>query len=113
MRYGDETSAHTHRVSAAGRTTVQPQLRWAPRANHLDVLPEHAPRVAGAESLHRRFFHGKAAGQVGNRISPARTVGDLRFGEDAVQEPISVPLERLGYPGQIRRIEPDSYGRHA
>ena len=50
---------------------VQPQLRRTAAADHLDVAPEHALRMAGAERFHRRFFGGEPAGKMNGRDAAA------------------------------------------
>ena len=84
MVSSERTAAH--RGEAPGGAAVQLQLRRAAAPDDLDVAPEHAVRVAGAERLHRRFLRGEAAGEMNRRLPPPRAVRDLAFGEDAVQE---------------------------
>lgn len=74
---------------------MKPQLRRPSRGAHdLDIAPEHALRMPGAERFHRRFFGGKPASEMGRRIAAARGVGDFPVGEDAAQESITVSRNR-------------------
>ena len=102
---GDQAAAHLHAVGAPGGAAVQPQLRRTADPDHLDVLPQHAAGMAGAERLHRRFLGRETAGEMGDRVAAARTIGDLLIGEDPVQEAVAIALQRRGDPRQIRRIQ--------
>ena len=86
------TAAHLHAVGAPGGAAVQPQLRRTVDAEHLDVLPEHAARVAGAERLHRRFLRREAAREMRDRVAPPRTIGDLPLREDPPEEAVAIAL---------------------
>ena len=112
MRNRDEAAGDVQCLGAARRAAVQPQLRRAAGADHLDVLPEDAARVAGAERLHRRFLDREPAAEVRNRISPPRTIGDLSLGKDALQEAIAVALQQLRDARQVGRVQPDTNDVH-
>ena len=62
-------------------------------AGDLDVLPGDAAD-AGAEGLHRGLLGSEAGGQLGGA---AAAVFQLAGGVDAVQEAVSVTLQRPGY----------------
>ena len=64
VRDGHEAAAHLHACRAPGGAAVQLQLRWSAEPHDLDVLPQDAAGMAGAESLHRRFFRRKTAGEM-------------------------------------------------
>ena len=82
MRDGERANGGPSCASARRGAAVQPQLRRTAGANDLDVLPEHAARVPGAERLHRGLFRREPAGQVRHGVSVPRTIGDLSVGED-------------------------------
>ena len=88
--------AAAHRGEPARGAAVKLQLRRTAAPDDFDVAPQDAPRVAGAERLHRRLFRGEAAGKMNGRHAAPLAVRDLAVGEDAVQEPLAVPLDRGG-----------------
>ena len=100
------------RAARRGGAAVQPQLRRTADADHLDVLPEHAARVAGAERLHRGFLRREPPRQVRHRVAAPRTIGDLSVGEDPAQEAIAVALERLPDARNVGRVEPEPEDVH-
>ena len=56
--------------SASNRRAAPPDNRSCggpPLPEHLDVFPQHAARVAGAERFHRGFFRGEPAGEARER----------------------------------------------
>jgi len=112
MGNGDEAPPHVQGVGASSGPPVQPQLRRPAPADHLDVLPHDAARVACPERFHRRFLHGEAAGQVRHGIAPPRTISNLPFGEYARQEAVAVALQHVGNAGKIRGIQSDSDDVH-
>ena len=109
---GDEAAPHLHAGGAPGGTAVQLQLRRPADPHHLDVLPQHSARMAGAEGFHRRFLGGEPPRQVRDRIAAARTISDLLIGEDPVQEAVAVALQRLRDPWQVGRVQSDSDDVH-
>lgn len=84
---------------------MQPQLRRPGQAEHFNVLPEDAARMSSAERLHRRLLRGEPTGKMGDRVSAARTIGNLPLGEDAPQETVAVTLEGRTDAGNISRVE--------
>jgi hypothetical protein len=101
-------------VEAPGRTALQLQLRRpAGPADDLDVTPQHALRVAGAERLHRRFLGREPAGKMDRRMAAAHAVRDFAVGEDAPSESIAVALERRGDARNLRGIESQTDDGHA
>jgi YfiH family protein len=64
--------------------------------------------VTGSKSLHRRFLGGKTTGEMNGGDTPRGTVGDLTVGEDAVQESLAVPLDGVGNPVDVSRVEPEA-----
>ena len=98
-----------------GRAAVKPQLRRpARRAHDLDVAPQHALRVAGAERLHRRFLRREPAGEMGRRVPAPRRVRNFAVGEDAAQKSIAVARDRRFDAVDFGRIhsDTDNIGRH-
>ena len=91
---GQEGRRGADRAKATGGATVQLKLRGAAVADHLDVAPQHTLGMARAERLHRRFLGGEATGEVGHRIPATRTIGDLPFGEYALEKSLAVLIER-------------------
>lgn len=93
---------------------VQLELRRTARlADDLDVAPQHALRVAGAERFHRGFLRGEAAGEVNRGIAAAHAVCDFAFGEYAVRKTIAVAVDGGGDAGNFRGVEPESNNGHA
>ncbi len=91
---------------------MEHQPRRTRATRDLDVFPHDAVGMAGAERLHRRFFCGEAAGEVGSRVSAAGTIGDLAFGEHATQEPIAVSFDSLSEPRDVGGIEANPQNGH-
>lgn len=90
---GEQRAPPRHGLEPAQRASRQPQLRRTTVAKHLDVLPEYAARVAGAQRFHRGFFRRETSGQARNRVALPRTIGNLDGGEHPVQEAIAVAIE--------------------
>ena len=88
------------------------QLRRSTDPDDLDVLPQHATRMARAESLHRGLFRGKPAGEMRNGVAAPRTIGDLPIGEHPVQKPVAITFERFRNPWEIRRVQSNSDDVH-
>ena len=85
--------AKSGEVPAGG--VVKLQLRGAAMADHLEIAPQDAKRVAGADGFHAGLFRSEPPGQVRRGVPTSQAVSDLPVGEHAAQEPIAVPLERL------------------
>ena len=92
---------------------VQLQLRRAAASHHLDVAPQHASRVTGAECLHRRLFRGKASGEMNGRVVAAHAVRHFGLGKNAIRKTLAVPLDGGGNARDVRCVEPDSDDVHA
>ena len=92
-------------LGATRGAAVQPQLRRTAVAEHLDVLPQHAARMAGAERLHAGFLRGEAAGQRRDGIAAPRTIGDLSLREDAAEKALAVPLADVGDARNVGGVE--------
>src|SRR5882672_11864919 len=92
MSDGEQRRIPPHRGKSTRRAAVELQLRRTAAADHLDVAPQHALRVARAERFHGCFLRGETAGEMNSRHPPACAVSDLAFGEDAAGEPLAVPL---------------------
>lgn len=89
------------------------QLRRASAAHDFNVAPEHLLRVPCTKRLHCRFFGSEAPGKVDRRIPAALAVRDLSFGEDALEEALSVSLDCRGNARDIGSIEAKTNdGRH-
>ena len=102
---GQQRRLHPDPLGASGGAAMQPQLRRAGYAYDFQVFPEHAARVASAERLHARFLRGEPSGEVRYRVPSPRTIGDLAFREDAVQEPVAVAIHRLCNPRDVGGVE--------
>ena len=113
MRNREEGSRHAQTFSVASGAAVELQAWRAAAADDLDVLPQHAARLACPERLHRRLLRGEASGEVRNRIPPLCTIGNLAVREDAAQEPIAITLEDVRDAMEIRRIDADANDVHA
>lgn len=68
-----------------------PARRWY----NLHVVPADATAFAGTERLERRLFGGEARGEALGRMRGALTVSDLRRREDASEEAVAEPRDRL------------------
>ena len=90
---GQERRAAADGREAPPGAAVKLQLRRTAVADDLDVAPQHATRVAGAERLHRRFLGGEASGKMDGRLAPPLAVRDFAVGEDPMQEPVAVALD--------------------
>ena len=112
MRDCQERTPHLHAVGAPGGAAVQLQPWWSAAANHLDVLPLHAARMAGAERFHGRFFGGKSASEVRCRIPPPSTIGNLTGRKHALQKTIAITFEHIGEAGNVGGVEPDAEDVH-
>jgi hypothetical protein len=60
--------------------------------------------VSCAERLHCRFLGRESTGQVGHRIPATRTIGDLPFGEYALEKSLAVLIERAGDPREVGHV---------
>jgi hypothetical protein len=99
---------------APGGAAVQPQLRRTTGlANDFDITPKNSLRVAGAERFHGGLFGGEPAREMNRWIVPPHTVGDFRFREDAVGEPVAVPFDRRSDARDICRVQAQSDDGHA
>ncbi len=108
MRDRDE-----RRVAADGRepaagAAMQVKLRRAAAAHDLDVAPEDALRVAGAERLHRRFLGGEAAGKVDFGLAAPLAVRHFGLGEDTMDETITVTFDGCGDAWNVGRVDSQS-----
>lgn len=112
MRNCQERAANEHALRPLRRAAVKLQPRWTTAADDLDVLPQDAARVAGAEGLHRRFLGRKSTGQMRSGISAASTIGNLASSEHALQEAIAIALEHLGEAGNVSGVETDAENVH-
>src|SRR5467141_3007717 len=56
--------------------------------------PRRTLRVTGAERLHRRLLRREAAGKMDRRHAAASAVRDFAGCENAVHEPLAIPLDR-------------------
>src|SRR5688572_4936495 len=114
MRDGQERRTPTDCLEPPPGASVELQLRRSAMADHLDVAPLDAPGMAGAERLHRRLLGREAGGQMNRGHTAASAVRHFPFGENAVQEPIAVTLDRVRDALDIGRVQPESNdGRHA
>ena len=84
---------------------MQRELRGAAVSNDLDVTPQHALRMAGAERLHRGLLRREAAREMNGRVAAARAVRDLAFSEDSLQKAVTVSLDRVGDTGDVGGVE--------
>lgn len=110
---GHERSAYQHTVGSPCRTTVKLQARRSTTANHLDVFPEDAARVAGAECFHGRFLRGEATRQMRGRVPPLGTIGNLAVGKHTLQEAFAVTVENRGHPWNVGGVETNTENVHA
>src|SRR5438552_19083129 len=75
------------------RAAVKLQLRRTTAPDNLEIAPQHALRVAGAERFHAGFLGGEPACKMNGGHAAARAIRDFAVGEYAAQKPISVPLD--------------------
>ena len=105
---GDERGTAADRGETAAGAAVQLQLRRPAAPHDLDVAPQHALRMAGAERLHGCFLGREAAGKMNCRHAPSTAVGHFVLGEDAMHEAVAVALDGLGNARNISGIDPQS-----
>ncbi len=110
---GHERSTYQHAVGAACGATMELQARRSSAADDLDVFPEHAARVARAERFHRRFFCGESAREMGGRVSPLGTIGNLAGGEHPSQEAFAVSFEHRCDAWDVGGVETNTENVHA
>ena len=104
---GQERSPAPHLGEPACGAAMKLQLRRSAASHYLDVAPQDAARVAGAERLHGRFLCGEPPGKMNGWNAAPRAVFDLGVCEDAVKEPLAVPLDRVRDTVDIRGVEPE------
>lgn len=107
-----QRSRDFHHVGAPGRAAMQVQPRWSALPNHLDVFPDDALRLAGAEGFHRRFLHREPACEVRGRVSPLGTIGNLTRSEHALEKTIAVAIDEFGDTGNIGGVETNTENVH-
>src|SRR5579872_1518085 len=90
------------------RAAVQLELRRPAMPDDLDVAPEDAVRMAGAQRLHRGFLGGEAAGKMDRRHTAPRAVGNLTVREDPAEKSVAVPLDRVGDAVNVGGVETDA-----
>ena len=93
---------------------MQPELRrsaWL--AHDLDVPPEDALRVTGAEGLHGRLLRREAAREMNCRIVAPPAVRHFGLGEDAMREAFAVSLDGRGNARDVDGVEPETDDVHA
>jgi len=95
VRNGQQRSGRPHRLKAPGGAAVKPQLRRARHPNDLDIAPQNASSVPGAERLHRRLLGSESRGKVRGRIAPAGRVRDFARRKDTLEKTIAKALDRL------------------
>ena len=93
--------------SSAVRPERASAWRLASRPAHLHLAPAHPHREPGAERLQRRLLRGEAGGQVLGRIVAPERVGELRLGEDALEEPVLPALHQAPDPGDLHDVDAD------
>ena len=108
VRDGQQRRTAAHALESARGAAVQPQLRRPSATDHLDVAPEDAVRMAGAERLHRRLFRGEASGEMNRGVPPSHAVRDLALGEDTLQKARPVSLDGADNAGDLGEIDTQS-----
>lgn len=103
-----------HRGKSSRGAAVELQLRRTTVAHDLDVAPEHLLGVARAQCLHACFLRGKPAGEMNRGLAAAGAVRNFAGGENALQEPLAVPLDGRRDTRNFGRVKPeaDDVGRH-
>src|SRR5688572_15409428 len=101
MRDGQQGAIRAKRTKYPTGGIVKPQLRWAPRAVHLDIPPENALRVAGADRLHPRLFRRKPTGDVRSGIPATEAVRKLVVRQNPLQKAIAESLDRIRNTGNV------------
>ena len=112
MRDRQQRGAGAHRIGPASGAAVQQEFRRATVADDLDILPQHAARVAGPERLHRRLLRREAPGDVRHGIAAAGTISNLAVGQNAAKKPVAVLLEHLADARDVSRVEPKPENIH-
>src|SRR5262249_42847828 len=101
--------AAPERREGAPGAAIQMEARRSAPPDHLHVAPQDALRVPRAQRLHRRFLGGESPGEMDRRYAPPRAVRNLAVGEDAAEEPIPVPLDRLRDAVDVGGVEAEAY----
>ena len=91
---------------------MEQQLGRATSTKDLDITPEHAARVPGAECLHGCFLSRKARSKRRSGVVPAQAVRDLVLSEHTEQEPIAEALDRSGDTRNLSSINARPYNFH-
>jgi hypothetical protein len=92
-------------VGAAPRASVKLQAGWTAASHDLDVLPQDALRLTGAERFHRGLLRGEAPREMWSRIPALGTIGNLTGSEHAVQESVAIAFEDVGDTGNVGGVE--------
>src|SRR6266850_784066 len=112
VRQGHQHSRAAHGRKPCRRAAVERHLRGAVPADDFDRRPVDTARVAGAESLHRRFLRREACRVRRREVAPRLAVCDFSGGEDPPHEALAVPIDHVGHALDFGRIEPDTYNLH-
>src|SRR5262245_45988602 len=108
MRDRDERGAAADGREAAAGAAVELKPRRTAAADDLDVAPQHALRVAGAERLHRGLLGGEAAGKVDFGLAAPLAVRHFSLGEDTMDETIAVTFDGRGDARNVGRVDSQS-----
>ena len=112
MRDREEGTGPTHRRKADGGTVMKSYLGGAAEPNDFDPSPEHAFGVSCTQRLHRCLFSGESGRERRSSVAFIAAVGDFLVREDTIDEPIAVPFDGGGNPGDLGRINPSTYDFH-
>ena len=85
-------SCAEYRKATAGAAMKQ-QLRRSSPSHDFNIAPEDLLGVARAERFHGGFLCREAPGKMDRRIPAPLAIRNLTVGENAVEEPLSVPFD--------------------
>lgn len=68
--------------------------------------------MARAECLHGGLLRGESSREVRRRVPPTLAVGNLPFGEDAMEEAIAITLDRADDSGDVGGVQTDADDGH-
>ena len=107
MRDREKRRYAADRLEAALGAAMKPQLGRTTVTHHLDIAPQHALRMSGAEGFHRRFLRREPPGEMNRGDAPSRAVRDLTVCEDTLEKPLAVARDRVRDAVDVGRVEPE------
>jgi len=111
---GEQGGTRAECRKATARAAVKLQLRRSSPSYHFDIAPEHLLGMTRAERFHGGFLCREAPGKMDRRIPTPLAIRNLTFGEDTVEEPLSVSFDCRCDARYIGGVEAEANdGRHS